>query len=48
MQEAIAFAEEGKVKATVHAGKLENINSILEEMRQGQIEGRMVLEIGQP
>jgi len=45
MQEAIAFAEAGKVKATVHAGKLENINKILEEMRVGQIEGRMVLEI---
>ena len=45
MQEAIAFAEAGKVKATVHAGKLENINAILEEMRAGQIEGRMVLEI---
>ena len=48
MQEAIAFAEQGKVKATVHAGKLENINSILEEMRAGQIEGRMVLEIAKP
>jgi propanol-preferring alcohol dehydrogenase len=48
MQEAIAFAEDGKVKATVHAGKLEKINSILEEMRVGQIEGRMVLEIAKP
>ena len=48
MQEAISFAVEGKVKATVHAGKLENINTIFEEMKKGEIEGRIVLEIGKP
>lgn len=46
MQEAIQFAVEGKVKATVHAAKLENINSVFDEMKKGDIEGRIVLEIG--
>ncbi len=45
MQEAIAFAVEGKVKATVHAAKLENINTVFDEMKKGEIEGRYVLEI---
>ena len=45
MQEAIAFAVEGKVKATVHTAKLEDINEILEQMKKGEIEGRIVLEI---
>ena len=48
MQEAIAFAVEGKVKATVHAAKLEDINTIFEDMKKGEIEGRIVMEISQP
>lgn len=48
MQEAIAFAVEGKVKANVRAAKLENINSVFDEMRKGEIEGRIVLEIANP
>ncbi len=46
LQEAIDFAVEGKVKATVHSAKLEDINDIFDSMKKGQIEGRMVLEIG--
>lgn len=46
MQEAIEFAVEGKVKATVHASKLENINSVFEELQKGEVDGRIVLEIG--
>lgn len=46
MQEAISFAVEGKVKASVHAGKLEDINQIFDDMKNGRIEGRIVLEIG--
>ena len=34
MQEAIAFAVEGKVKATVHAAKLENINAVFDQMKK--------------
>jgi len=45
LQEAIDFAVAGKVRATVHPAKLENINSIFAEMKKGEIEGRMVLEI---
>lgn len=48
MQEAIAFAVEGKVKATVHAAKLENINAVFDTMKKGEIEGRIVLEIAKP
>jgi alcohol dehydrogenase, propanol-preferring len=48
MQEAVAFAVEGKVKATVHAEKLENINTIFDNMKKGKIEGRVVLEIAKP
>jgi alcohol dehydrogenase, propanol-preferring len=48
MQEAIAFAIEGKVKATVHAAKLEDINSVFDSMKKGEIEGRIVLDIAIP
>jgi alcohol dehydrogenase, propanol-preferring len=48
MQEAIAFAVEGKVKATVHAAKLENINEVLDDLKKGKIDGRVVLEIASP
>ncbi|MDB5126174.1 alcohol dehydrogenase AdhP [Mucilaginibacter sp.] len=45
MQEAIAFAVEGKVKADIHTAKLENINRIFDDMRKGDITGRVVLQI---
>ena len=48
MQEAVAFAVEGKVKATVHAARLEDINEVFDQMKKGQIDGRVVLEIAQP
>jgi alcohol dehydrogenase, propanol-preferring len=48
LQEAIEFAAEGKVKATVHPAKLEDINTVFDEMKKGDIEGRRVLEIAQP
>jgi len=48
MEEAIAFAVEGKVKATVHTTTLENINQVFDDMKKGAIEGRMVLEIAKP
>ncbi|PZP48188.1 MAG: alcohol dehydrogenase AdhP [Pseudopedobacter saltans] len=47
LQEAIEFAHEGKVKATVHASKLEDINEVFDKMKKGQIDGRMVMEIAQ-
>ena len=48
MEEAISFALEGKVKATVKAAKLEDINIVFDDMRKGDISGRMVLEIAKP
>lgn len=45
LQEAIEFAAEGKVKATVTAAKLENINEVFDQMKAGKIDGRMVLQI---
>ena len=45
MQEALQFASEGKVKATVSIDRLENINHVFERMRGGTIEGRVVLDL---
>ncbi|EHL96906.1 alcohol dehydrogenase [Acetobacteraceae bacterium AT-5844] len=45
LQEALEFAGEGKVKATIATEKLENINSVFDRMRQGAIEGRIVLDM---
>ncbi|MCX5493851.1 alcohol dehydrogenase AdhP [Kaistia dalseonensis] len=45
LQEALDFAAAGKVKATVTADKLENINDIFSRMHKGQIEGRVVLDL---
>src|SRR5699024_3633542 len=44
MQEALQFAADGKVKAIVSTAKLDNINEIFEDMEQGKINGRVVLE----
>ncbi len=45
LQEAIDMAAEGKVKAHVHSDSLDNINDIFDEMKEGKITGRKVLEI---
>jgi propanol-preferring alcohol dehydrogenase len=44
LKEALAFAGNGQVKATITTDKLDNINDVFERMRQGQIEGRVVLD----
>jgi alcohol dehydrogenase, propanol-preferring len=46
LQEALTFAGEGEVKATVETDKLENINAVFERMHEGLIEGRIVLNLG--
>lgn len=46
LQEALDFAGQGKVHATVASEPLENINDIFARMRKGQIEGRIVLDLG--
>lgn len=45
LDEAIAFAVEGKVKATVHRASLENINDIFTSLKNGEVDGRMVLDL---
>ncbi len=44
LQESLNMASAGKVKATVTAEPLENINDIFERMRAGKIEGRIVID----
>lgn len=48
LQEAIDFAVAGRVKATIHTRKLEDINAVFEEMKKGEIQGRIVMEIAKP
>ena len=45
LDEAVAFALEGKVHAEITKAPLEDINPIFERMKQGKIDGRMVLDI---
>jgi propanol-preferring alcohol dehydrogenase len=47
LQEAIDFAAEGKVRATVHKARLEDINQVFDDMKKGKIEGRMVMQIAE-
>lgn len=44
LQEALDFAVEGKVHATVTTDTLENINDIFARMHHGEIEGRIVID----
>jgi propanol-preferring alcohol dehydrogenase len=46
LNEAIAFASNGLVKATIETQKLGAINEIFDRMREGRIVGRVVLDIG--
>lgn len=43
LAEAIAFAVEGKVKARVQARKLADVNAVLDELREGRVDGRISL-----
>ena len=45
LQEALDFANDGKVKATVEVEKLTNINGVFDRMRAGKIDGRIVLNM---
>jgi propanol-preferring alcohol dehydrogenase len=46
LDEAIAFAADGKVKAEVAKVPLTEINDVFERMKAGKIDGRMVLDFG--
>ena len=45
LQEAVAFAAEGKVRGVYSEDRLDNINAIFTRMKQGDIEGRIVMRI---
>ncbi|MBL6077595.1 alcohol dehydrogenase AdhP [Belnapia sp. T18] len=47
LQEALDFAAEGKVKATVSTDRLEAINDIFARMHKGDIQGRVVIDFAQ-
>ena len=46
LAEAIQFAAEGKVKAHIHKGKLEDINRVFADLEAGRVDGRIVLDLG--
>ncbi|HET6551980.1 MAG TPA: alcohol dehydrogenase AdhP [Dyella sp.] len=46
LAEAVAFAADGKVTATIERRKLEDVNDVLQGLREGHIQGRVVLDIG--
>lgn len=45
LQEALAFAGEGKVHTICSEDRIDNINAVLDRMRQGAIEGRIVMRM---
>jgi len=45
LQEALEFAAEGKVRAHIHRERLENINSVIANLKSGQVDGRVVLTL---
>ena len=46
LDEALAFAAEGKVRSEITKAPLSDINAIFDRMKAGKINGRMVLDIG--
>jgi len=43
LAEAVEFATEGKVRAHIHKAKLEDINTIFDNLEKGKVDGRMVI-----
>ena len=47
LEEALAFAAEGKVKATIETVPLASVNDVFNRLRTGKVNGRVVLGIGE-
>ncbi|MEK6283438.1 MAG: alcohol dehydrogenase AdhP [Acidobacteriota bacterium] len=47
MQEALQFASEGKVKAIIETVALEEINSVFDRLRRGEVQGRVVVKMAE-
>jgi alcohol dehydrogenase, propanol-preferring len=45
LEEALAFAAEGKVKASIELLPLESINDVFSRLKRGKVNGRIVLKI---
>lgn len=48
LDEAIAFAVEGRVRAQITRAPLSEINTIFAQLKSGSVEGRMVLDFSRP
>jgi propanol-preferring alcohol dehydrogenase len=46
LDEAIAFAADGKVRAEITKAPLADINAIFDRLKSGKVDGRMVLDFG--
>ena len=46
LEEAIAFAAAGKVRARTQTAALEDINTVFADLKAGRVTGRMVLNLG--
>ncbi len=46
LEEALALAAEGKVRATIEDQPLEAINDVFDRLKTGKVNGRVVLDIG--
>jgi len=47
LEEALTFAADGKVKATIETQPLDAINDVFARLKSGQVNGRIVLQIGE-
>ena len=47
LEEALTFAAEGKVKATIETQPLESINDVFARLKTGKVNGRIVLDIAE-
>ena len=47
LEEALTFAADGKVKATIETQPLDAINDVFARLKSGQVNGRVVLQIGE-
>lgn len=45
LTEALDFAADGRVRANIHRTSLESINDVFRDLKDGHVEGRMVLDI---
>ena len=45
LKEALAFAADGQVKANIETTSLDDVNNVLERLRAGTVNGRVVLTI---